>query len=257
MIDTDVAVEAQRILDRLYHVLYQNEECGLDIEVQSRSYKDILARMFKYAKRASFIYDLPMMSIVLWLHKGGDTFTHKIYEERVGDRLLGTWHVYGIEIFRLHARAIIEGGVLALLPLVPFMQGADIATIEEAAQKVDHEVSGELGTTPKTLLAVFTAQFHGQGVAKALLEKLKMDMSIVAESPLYQEWIQQARAEGKEQGIAEAMRAMVQRTLEGRFTTLDADLLAAITTASEATLNEVITHVATDSLAQIRARFGL
>lgn len=156
-----------------------------------------------------------------------------------------------------------------MFPLAPFMQGADITIIEEAAQQLDREAEGDLGATLKTLLAVFTAQFHGQAIAKALLEKLQMDTSIVEESPLYQEWVQQAKAEGiiegkaegiaegKAQGFAEAMRAMVRRALEGRFTTLDADLVAAIAYAPEATLDAVITHVATDSLAEIRARFGL
>jgi len=77
MLDTDVAVEAQHILDRLYHVAYQGEDCGLDIEVQSSGDATILPRMFKYAKRASFVHNMKIISVVLWLRSGG-TFTHEI-----------------------------------------------------------------------------------------------------------------------------------------------------------------------------------
>ena len=257
MLDTDVAIEAQLIMDRLFHARYQGDECAIDIEVQGQSDATMPQRMFRYAQRGSFIYKLKLLSLVLWLRKGKDTFTHYVYEERVGDRLLGTWVIYGIEVFALQARDILNGNILALLPLVPFMQGADLTTIGEAAHRVEREAPDELGKTLNTLLAVFTAQFHGKDAARALLEGLKMNTSIVEESPLYQEWVQQAKAIGVAEGKVEGMRTLVRRALEGRFGTLEADLLAAITTASPEALDAVVTHIATDSLSEIRARLGL
>ncbi len=256
MLDTDVAIEAQLVMDRLFHALYQGDECAIDMEVQGKSDASMPQRMFRYAQRGSFIYKMKLLSLVLWLRKGKDTFTRYVYEERVGDRLLGTWVIYGIEIFALQARDILNGNVLALLPLVPFMQGGDMSTIEEAAHRVEREMPDELGKTLNTLLAVFTAQFHGKSAARALLEGLKMNTSIVEESPLYQEWVEQAEAKGKAEGKAEGTRNALISVLSGRFGSLDADLTVAIERADEAALLAVLQHITTDTLDEIRQRLS-
>jgi hypothetical protein len=245
---TDVAVEAQLVLDTLFRVLYQDVECLLNIEIQSTADADMPRRCFDYAKRASFVYKQPVMSLVLWLRKRG-TLPSMTYEERVGDRLLGTWNIFSIEVYNLQARDMINTGIVGLLPLVPFMQGADMATIEEAAHVVETQTTDELQTTLTTLLAVFTAQFHGKDAARALVRRLKMATNILDESPLYREWVETAEANG--------MRRMVQRALEGRFTTLDTDVVAALQNADETTLDAIITHVTTDTLAEVRTRLGL
>lgn len=68
-------------------------------------------------------------------------------------------------------------------------------------------------------------------------------------------------AEGKAEGIAEGEREMAvrmaQQALEGRFSTLSDDVIAAVRLANIDTLQAVVAHVATESLEQLRARLGL
>ncbi|HEY7358052.1 MAG TPA: hypothetical protein VH590_16345 [Ktedonobacterales bacterium] len=70
----------------------------------------------------------------------------------------------------------------------------------------------------------------------------------------------------KESSFAEAVteitarqtaRRMAQVALEGRFGTLSDELLAALKTADETTLESIVAHITSDTLEQIRARLGL
>jgi hypothetical protein len=60
-----------------------------------------------------------------------------------------------------------------------------------------------------------------------------------------------------EQGRREALRNAVRLVLQGRFATLDAELLAAIARADEAALEAVLLHATSDTPEQMRARLGL
>ncbi len=52
-------------------------------------------------------------------------------------------------------------------------------------------------------------------------------------------------------------QALKRLVPQGRFTALDAELLAAIERADAATLEQVVTHAATESLDEVRSRLGL
>ena len=66
-----------------------------------------------------------------------------------------------------------------------------------------------------------------------------------------------AMAQGTAQGMAQGERQMARVALEGRFGTLNDDILAAIEAADEATLRALVGNVASDDLQQARARLGL
>jgi hypothetical protein len=270
---TEIAIEAQLVMDALFAARYQGEECGVNIEVQSSGDVTMPERCYNYARRAGFVLQRKIMSVVLWLRDDGTFPQSDIYEERVGDRLLGTWRIYSIYIFDLEARDIMQKGIVALLPLVPFMRGADLPTIEDAAKLVQHTAPPEQVAMLNTLLAVFTARFYGKEAAEALAWRLGMSEKIIEESPLYQAWITKAReegevkgeikgraegeikgrAEGEASGLVEAVRLVI----ENRFGALSQEMMTAIAGASRETLRAVLAHVATDSIDQVRERLGL
>jgi predicted transposase YdaD len=84
---------------------------------------------------------------------------------------------------------------------------------------------------------------------------------ILQESSYAQYLLQRGRAEGREEGREEGQREMAGRmaqlALEGRFGTLSEDLLAAVRMADEAVLREIVAHIGTDSLQQVRQRLGM
>jgi hypothetical protein len=60
-----------------------------------------------------------------------------------------------------------------------------------------------------------------------------------------------------QRGREEGQRQMARLVLEGRFGSLTADLLAALNTADTSILKELVAHVSTDSLEQVRQRLGI
>lgn len=65
------------------------------------------------------------------------------------------------------------------------------------------------------------------------------------------------KAEGRAEGMREMAHRMVQRALESKFGALSDDLLAALNTADQETLEDIVSHISADTLEQARARLKL
>lgn len=261
-IATDVATEPQLVLDTLFRVRYHGEECAINVEAQAYPDASMPRRCFEYGSRASIVHGLPVLSLVLWLQRRGAVPTSP-YEMRVGSWVQSTWHFFGVEVYMLRAADIVATASLGLLPLVPFMQGADTAVIERAARVVKERDSQrpEDAEDLVSLLAVFMAHFHGEDAARAMVRRVFMSTEILDQSPLFRSMIREATekglAEGEAKGEAKGLREAARAVLEGRFGTLDADTLAALSAADDATLKALLPHLGTDTLAQVRERLGL
>jgi hypothetical protein len=249
----DVATEPQLVLDTLQRVRYHGEECLVDIEAEAYPKPDIGRRCFVYGSRASVLHELPVISVVLWLERGGVP-PPSPYQMQVAELRLGTWPFFGIEVYNLPAERVLAGDLApfpALLALVPFMQGGSgVATLERAIRSIQErsaaaDETGELAT----LLAVFAARALGETSALELVRRVLMSTEILEQSPLYRHWL----AEGEARGVREAALAVVR----GRWTELPAEVEAAIESASIDKLLDVLAHVTTDTQEQMRARFGL
>lgn len=248
-IATDVATEPQLVLDTLFRIRFQGEECAVNIEAQVYPDPRMPRRCFEYGSRASVVHGLKVLSVVLWLERHGPV-PDPPYTMQIGTWVQSTWNFVNIEVYDLSAPAIVSAGNLGLLPLTPFMQGADVPAIERAAAIIKERASSEEASDLVSLLAVFMARFYGSSAAREMVRRVFMSTEILDTSPLYQEMKAEGRAEGRAEGLREAVRL----ALEGRFGALDADLLAALNAADEARLREVIAHVASDTLGQVRER---
>lgn len=256
----DVATEPQLVLDTLYRIRLDGVECAVNLEAQAYPTSDMPRRCFEYGARASIVHDLPVFSVVLWLQPKGKAPSSP-YEMRVGPHLIGTWHFTGIEVYRLNARDMMKAGSLGLLLLVPFMAGADLPTVEEAALALKDQAPADQVGDLESLLAVFIAHFHGKDVARAIIRRLFMSTEILDQSPLYREWVETAEAKGEAKGKVEGesygMRSTIRLVLEGRFGALDTDLLQAIEQATTEQIAAIALHVTADSVTQVRERIGL
>lgn len=84
-----------------------------------------------------------------------------------------------------------------------------------------------------------------------------MSTEILETSPLYQEWVRKATAEGMAQGMAQGMREAALAVLRGRFGALPDALEAAIRLASPETLQPMLEHAASETLEQIASHLGV
>lgn len=252
----DVATEPQLVLDTLLRARYQGHECAIDVEAEARPRPDIGERLYLYAARAKAVTGLSVISVVLYLERNG-TPPDPPHVISVGDWQCGTWNFRPIALYDTAAESLLERGLHGLLPLVPFSRGGgNVATIERTAKLVREQASeSEVGEL-EALLAVFGARFVGSNTMLTIIRRLGMSTEILETSPLYREWVQKAQEAGMQQGRLAGMRDSVRLVLEGRFSTLDEQLLALLNVADETALMWVLAHVATDSLEHIRARLA-
>ena len=245
----EVATEPQLLMDTLFRVRYRGVECAVNVEAQAYPDPAMPRRCFEYGSRASVVFGVPVLSVVLWLERRG-TIPAPPYQMFAGDWLQATWQFTNIEVYDLPAPSIVASEHLGLLPLVPLMRDTGIEMIESAARVVKEKSSPEEASVLASLLAVFGARQFGPQAMRAVIRRLFMSTEILDQSPLYREWVDKAKAEGEAKGLREAARA----ALEGRFQTLDAALLAALDTATPAALKDALRHITTDSLEEATER---
>jgi predicted transposase YdaD len=251
---TQVATEPQLELDTLFRARFEGLECAVDVEVQTYPDPTMPRRCFEYGSRASIVHKgLPVFSVVLWLQPRGP-IPPSPYEMRVGSWKQATWEIINVEVYRLVATAILASGALGLMPLVSFMAGADVPVIQRAAHTIKDQAPPDLTGDLVSLLAVFTARFHGDSAARALVRSVFMSTDLLEESPLYRAWRAEARAEGEAAGRAEGLHEATRTALEGRFGTLDEETGALLDAATEPALRAVLAHIAIDTLDQVRER---
>jgi len=254
---TDVALEPELVLDTLYEGRYQGFPCLIDIEGQAYPAADVPERCRIYAARAKAIHKLDTFSIVFWLKKKGKIPPNP-HVVKVGDAVLGTWNYTSIEVYRLQARDIISAGVMGLLPLVPFMAGADVPTIERAAAVVkERAVDQDEVKTLETILAVFASLFHGKEATMAMFRRLFMNTELIGDSPIFQDMIGRATKQGMQQGLNQGLRSLPKRALVKRFGALPADVNSAIDAADDDLLDTLVLQVGTATYEQIRVLLGL
>lgn len=242
-----------------YRMGVEEQECLVNIEAQTKIDPKMGRRMYEYGSRASIDSGLAVFSVVLWLFrdKQGHRPPKSPYSMYVGKRLRTLWEFENIELYELSADAIMKAGMVGVLPLLPFTQGATPDLIEAAMQQVKDEAPAEQVKPLAGLLGLFTSRFYGKELALDLFERLFMSTEILQEFPLFRDMMAEAEARGEARGKAEGLREAASLGLENRFGPLSADVQAALSQADEPTIKVILAHIATDSLEQLRARLGL
>ncbi len=198
--------------------------------------------------RATIVTGLPVLSVVLWLEPGGAP-PPSPFELRVADRLIAHWHFLGIEVYKLPAEQLIAPGLPGLLPLVPFTaDGGDLGTVERATQLVRERAPTAEVNELANLLILFAGRRLDEGVLQALMRRLQVSTELLDQSV----FIKAAKAREK----SETAREAALLALRGRFGALPEDIERAVASASVEALFDVLAHVATDSLDQVRARLA-
>ena len=281
MAPTDVATEPQLVLDTLPIVLLQGVTCIIDVEFEAQPTSTIGKRLDGYAARASLVYDLPVLSVVIWLTPHGAPPSSP-YEVRVGDFLISQRYFTGLELYKVQAEALLElgrQGIVGLLPLVPFARGGVSEPIlEQTAQTIVDQAAADQVAELESLWAVFASRQVDQHVILSMLRRLLMSTEILEQSSLYREWVERAKAEGQKQGLEQGLEQgrelgleqgaergkrdglaeATQIILEQRFGALPDDLITALAQATISRLEDVLTHLPAEStLPEVRRRLGL
>ncbi|HEY7781268.1 MAG TPA: hypothetical protein VIC85_13750 [Ktedonobacterales bacterium] len=166
----------------------------------------------------------------------------------------------------------------ALWPLAGLMAGMDVAkTITTAERLAEAPLPGpERGELSALLIALAGARFSADRLLR-VVRSTQVTNELLRETGFHEFLFEllydgdrdkpladvKARAEaegqveGRIEGRVEGMRQAIQLALTARFGALDDALTDALDHADDATLHGLLTHMATDTLDQVRERLGL
>lgn len=165
---TDVAMGPQLITDTLHRARVYGDECIVDWEAEAYPSAEMPRRCFEYGTRADTLHGLPVLSVVLLLQAKGKP-PQSPYIRKIGPLTIATWHFQSIEVYKLRGRDILNGGLIGLLPLVPFMADRSLEIVAEAAETIkEHVANKDQFENLEALLAVFGTRFFGRGAIDLL-----------------------------------------------------------------------------------------
>jgi len=116
-----------------------------------------------------------------------------------------------VKAWAVDAREVLKREVLALVPYVPLMEGANEEVIREGVALLRRRGVGEEMEIVLALFASFVME------PEQIQKIVRWDMAVLRESPWYQEILQEGRQLGWQQGRQEGTRQGILRLLKVRF----------------------------------------
>lgn len=175
-------------------------------ELQFRRDPKMPLRMRAYAALAEQKYRHPVYPVVLiLLPPGEDREVGSYHSEFMG--LVAHQDYRLLEAWNMDARDVLDQEVLALLPYVPLMSGADEELILESVSLLRRRDMGEEMEVALALFASFVMD------ADQVRKIMRWNMVVLRDSPWYQEILQEGRQEGLQKGRQVGLQEGLQ---EGR-----------------------------------------
>lgn len=205
--------------DELLHVRGRWGEFLVLTELQLRRDPDMPLRMRAYAALAEQKYGLPVYPVVLFLLPpiGENGAVGCYHSEFMG--LVSHQDYRVVRAWEIEAQDVLEGEILALVPYVPLMAGADEEVIRDGIKLLRRREAGQEMEVVLALFASFVME------TERIQEIVRWNMAVLRESPWYQEILQEGRQEGWQEGRREGVeegqrkeaRLGILRLLKVRF----------------------------------------
>ncbi|OIQ53046.1 hypothetical protein MOTE_25210 [Moorella thermoacetica] len=128
-----------------------------------------------------------------------------------------------VRVWEEPRQSVIERGLIGLYPLLPLMKGEKGEEARQVLQQsitVVSEIEDE--ALRQDLLAVMGILAGGKYAAELVYSMIRREM--VMQSPIYQEWVREERAEAETKGRMEAKKETILKYLSRRFGEQPADL---------------------------------
>ena len=129
-----------------------------------------------------------------------------------------------VPVWEMEARRVLEEGIVALVPFVPLMKGADEGTIRDGVRLLREQEAGEEAEVALALFASFVMD------PERVQQIVRWDMAVLRESPWYnqilEEGLQRGREQGLQQGVLDGQRQAIVHLLRVRFDPIGSRLAA-------------------------------
>ncbi|MGH2516843.1 MAG: hypothetical protein ACRDHP_14410 [Ktedonobacterales bacterium] len=251
---------ATRRADIVWKVARADGRIGiLHVELQTKVEKGIVKRVVEYGFRIWLREEIGVQSILVLLRSAKTVPQSPLVVHWMEDEdELFRFNFRVVRLWEVPRERVLATADYALWPLSGLMAGTTVEnTLDVAARiaevPIPRSVQSEL---IDTLALLSSVNLPLDAILDAIRRHPSME-DIFLESSLGQYLIQQGREEGREEGQRQMARGMAQVALEGRFGPLNADVLAAVNAADEAVLRDIVAHIGTDSMEQVRKRLGV
>ncbi|HIQ06017.1 MAG TPA: hypothetical protein EYH31_10105 [Anaerolineae bacterium] len=168
-------------------------------------------RMRAYAALAEEKYARPVYPIVFyWLPpQGRRALVGHYHSEFMG--LVAHQDFRVVPAWEIDAREVLSREIMALVPFVPLMQGADEEVVREGVSLLRKRDMGEEAEVVLGLFASFVM------TPEQVCRIVRWNMVVLRESPWYQEIVQEGLQQGLQQGVLEGQREAILYFLRARF----------------------------------------
>jgi predicted transposase YdaD len=187
-------------VDALLNVMIGDQELLLHLEFQTYHDATMPQRLLQYNVLIRSEYELPVISCVIYLLKGGKRPASPLrWEAPAGQEVLH-FHFGSIEIGDLTPEEIVQTHQVGLLPLLPLTRGGASRNI---VQMMFDKLAPGTGAQEDLALVGFTLasmvfQRERSVEQEWLIRSFKEMYDLIRDTPIYQEMTKMAREEGLE-----------------------------------------------------------
>ena len=200
----------EREVDALYEILLYGTLCLVHIEFQSFFDGSMAQRMWEYNTLATFSYNRPTCSFVIYLKKC--EVPESLYEWTFPNgEVIHHFHFKVIKLWEISAKMLKQTGLLGIFPLMVLTKdGKRREVVDEVITRLQQQ-GGESAKELISLTYIFaTLAFENQGDLTWLKRRINQMQDFLQESWLYQEIMQKGFDKGIEKEREEELRRQRQ-----------------------------------------------
>jgi hypothetical protein len=200
--------------DKVYIVVYRGKKHILHLEFESGKNKRMGARMLAYNAALHLKYNLPVISIVVYLFKTSMAISPFVLEG--GDGTITTFHFRILPLFLLNARHYVGEHITCMYPLLPTMRGITHELLLTAMKELEQIYKDDHDTLSDFFAYIVVLLERVETIAP--LEKARMKEAL----NMYSTWWEESPIIQHERAVSEAkaLREMVVDVVRLRFPAL-------------------------------------
>ncbi len=192
------------IADVIADVELAGEPMLLGIEFQSTDDSEMAERLLEYSILASRMHERMMLSCVIYLRENKNTPVSPLIWQLPNGQSILEFHFVVLKLWEIEAEAILQSGLVGLLPLLPLTKnGKRQEVVEEMINTLVSARNSELLSLSQVLAGLVLKSDVDQ---EWLKRRFAMHEDILKESWVYQELVQKGRDEARQEAEQERLR---------------------------------------------------
>ncbi len=197
--------------DNLHQMIVDGIKCLIHIEFQSYADEHMAERMWKYNAMATWTYDCPTDSFVIYLRrcKVAEPFFRWKFPPA---KTVHLFHFNVVKLWEVSFEEIEQAGLLGLLPLMVLARGGKNRKVVEKAITTIETSEDEDRRDLLSLTYIFASMaFVKEADRHWLKRRFRMFEDALKDSWAYQEIWQEGKQEGKQEGIQQGIQEGIQQ----------------------------------------------